>query len=279
MRARGSAVPATTLRNPAVDKITSTSDAGFAPERKTTRVRQTLSKGLIVAVAATTSALSLYGTWAFATPGMLGTAAQSPAVLSGHAARWDTEDGLDGLDGLEDKLSNLDDRLDNLRVPEPWFEDDTFGYDTGDSSGSHSEQPSGHSGKVPSGYGPEEPSGYGSEEMPGYGHEEPSGYGREEPPGYGHEEPSDKPTCECHHPTPRPTPTKTATPPPPHKPTPPPPSHKPTPTPSKTPPTKPHHPQLPETGSEGIIAATAAGGALLAAGTVLYRRGRAGSHR
>ncbi|MEV1078571.1 LPXTG cell wall anchor domain-containing protein [Streptomyces sp. NPDC050211] len=241
-------------------------------------MRQTLSKGLIVAVTATTSALSLYGTWAFATPGKLGTAAQSPAVLSGNTARWDTEDGLDGLNGLDEKLNNLDERLDQLRVPQPWFENGTFGYDTDtdtdteDTSGHHSEQPSGHGSEVPSGYGSEVPSGYGREEPPGYG---PEG-----PPSYGREEPSEKPTCECHshHPEPTPTPTKTVTPPP-HKPTTPPPSHKPTPTPSKTPPAKPHHPQMPETGAEGIIAATAAGGALLAAGTVLYRRGRAGTHR
>ncbi|MFD4544615.1 hypothetical protein [Streptomyces sp. NPDC058466] len=193
-------------------------------------MRQTLSKGLVVAAAAT-SALSLYGTWASAAPRMLGTAAESPAVLSGNTTPRDTPGEPD--------------------AQETAYAEGTSAYEDGTSG----------DGDGTSGYG-DGTSGYGGDT-----------------PGYGAEEPSDHPSCGCSKsPTPTPTPTKTVTPPPTKSTPPAPPS--PMPTPSKTPPvTPPAPPKMAETGAESVLVGTAASAALMAAGTVLYRRGRAASRR
>lgn len=271
-------------------------------------MRQALSKGLIVAAAAT-SALSLYGPWAYAAPRTHGTMVNSAAALAGRADPWDA-DGLDDLDGtfvdmhekfgeMQDRFHELNDRLSAMPPAQPDFGSDIFEHSTSghDNSGYGKEKPSGHGyGAEESkghgygyekpkdhgyghekpkdegyghekpkddGYGYEKPSyGYGDEEPKGYG-EEPKGYGDEEPKGYGEDDGygeggygyGDEPK-----------------PPPPHKP-------EPTPPPSKTPPKKPDHPKMPETGTEGVVAGVAASGALLIAGTVLYRRNRAAARR
>jgi len=91
------------------------------------------------------------------------------------------------------------------------------------------------------------------------------------PEGYGDTPPTTPPTTPPAKPptTPRVPPTKPPTSPPKTPPT----------TPS-TPPTRPGHPRsLPHTGSEGLLAASAASAAMLIGGTVLYRRGRAASRR
>ncbi|GGU74548.1 hypothetical protein GCM10010260_02980 [Streptomyces filipinensis] len=96
--------------------------------------------------------------------------------------------------------------------------------------------------------------------------------------GYGDDEPSDEPTCACYgEDTPTPTPTKATPPPRAHTPAP-------KPTPVKAPPVKrtpppPAPPELAKTGAETTIGTMAVSGALLAAGTVLYRRGRAAARQ
>jgi LPXTG-motif cell wall-anchored protein len=220
-------------------------------ERKTTRVRQTLSKGLIVA-AATTGALSLCAPWAIAAPAPLRTAETSTTALAGGIDDWVS---LDQVQNLGDEMQSPFEQAASRMEQEA----------SSSASSSASASSSSSSDKADSsGYGAEETSGYGAEETSGYGAEEPSGYGPEEPSG----------SCECHTPPPEPTPSRNVT--PPDHTTPPktPPHHT---TPPKTPPappTKPR-PQLPETGAESVVGGLAASGALLVAGTVLYRRGRA----
>src|SRR5262245_50878260 len=85
--------------------------------------------------------------------------------------------------------------------------------------------------------------------------------------GYGTEEPSSPPSCGCYEEE-EPTPSTTTPPPVAEQSTPP-----------QTPPVEstPQEaapPQLAETGAESVLGAVAAGGALLTAGTVMYRRGR-----
>ncbi|WP_329339042.1 chaplin [Streptomyces sp. NBC_00663] len=116
------------------------------------------------------------------------------------------------------------------------------------------------------------------------------GYGDDHtaPPYGGEDTPTPTPPNGGGHPTPTPTPS------PPSTPTPTPPNggdHPWTPTPTPTPPTHgdqptppgPHGPppHLPDTGSssEALLAASGASAALIAAGSVLYRRGRAASRR
>ena len=125
------------------------------------------------------------------------------------------------------------------------------------------------------------------------------GYGDEHtaPPYGGEDTPTPTPTGPGDHPTPTPTPTPSGPPGPPGHPTPTPtptsPGHgdHPSPTPTPTPPgnggqpSSPGHqgppPHLPDTGSssEALLAASGASAALIAAGAVLYRRGRSASHR
>ncbi|MEV8091874.1 hypothetical protein [Streptomyces nigra] len=254
-------------------------------------MRQALTRGLIVAAAAT-SALSLYGTGASAVPRVQGTVVKSAVVLPGHAKASDP-DGLNQLDdklgAMDEQLDGVDKRIDELELPgaapEPAASGQgTASYGTDEPSGGSygADEPSGGS------YGADEPAGdagYGKEEPGGYGYgsDEPSdeghGYGDEPTewtgPGYG-----DEPTGhgygygygeEPKSPEPEPTPTRPASP----TPTP----HEPGPEPSQTPPAGPERPHLPETGSGGIVGGIAASGALLIAGTALYRRNRATTRR
>lgn len=217
-------VPATTLRSPAIRKAGSAADAGFPfpPERKTTRVRQTLTKGLVVAAAAT-SALTLSGTWAFADSGPQATGADSHTVLSGDTAPQQVVPGeSSALRAIARAQAAVQQAHREAGVTSPASDSPTT---------EASDQ------------------------------------------GYGDDEPSEEP-CACYgEDTPTPTPTKAAPPPRTHP--------APKPTPSVTPPVRrtPQPPELAKTGSETTIGAMAASGALLAAGTVLYRRGRAAARR
>ncbi|WP_194293875.1 LPXTG cell wall anchor domain-containing protein [Streptomyces sp. RB17] len=106
---------------------------------------------------------------------------------------------------------------------------------------------------------------YGDDDKPGYG--KSGSYGDDES-SYGSSYGGDE-HCGCYG--------EEEKPPPPHRHVPPPQHHKPPQTPPHrhVPPPQ-HHtpPQMAHTGSEGTITAAAAGGVLLVAGTVLYRRGR-----
>ncbi|WP_406256657.1 hypothetical protein [Streptomyces nigra] len=252
-------------------------------------MRQALTRGLIVAAAAT-SALSLYGTGASAAPRVQGTVVKSAVVLPGHAKASDP-DGLNQLDdklgAMDEQLDGVDKRIDELELPgaapEPAASGQgTASYGTEEPSGGSygADEPAGEAG-----YGKEEPGGYGygsdepSDEGPGYGDKptEPAG------PGYGYgygDEPAGTPEPTGHGygygygeepKSPEPTPTHPASP----TPTP----HEPSPAPSRTPPAGPERPHLPETGSGGIVGGIAASGALLIAGTALYRRNRATARR
>ncbi|WP_159042166.1 hypothetical protein [Streptomyces sp. NRRL WC-3604] len=236
-------------------------------------MRQALTRGLIVAAAAT-SALSLYGTTASAAPRVQGTMVKSAVVLPGHANAPDS-DGLDQLDdklgAMDEQLDGVDEKIDALELPgaAPSGEG-TASYGSDEPSGASygEDEPAGEAG-----YGTDEPSGYGSDEPSGedhgygYGDEpsEPTGHGYGYGSGYGEESGTpDEPTGHGYgygdEPgTPEPTP------------------HEPGPAPSQTPPAGPDRPHLPETGAGGLVGGIAASGALLIAGTVLYRRSRSAS--
>ncbi|MFJ4754484.1 hypothetical protein [Streptomyces sp. NPDC088763] len=253
-------------------------------------MRQALTRGLLVAAAAT-SALSLYGTTASAAPRVQGTMVKSAVVLPGHAKAPDS-DGLDQLDdklgAMDEQLDGVDEKIDALELPgaAPSGEG-TASYGSDEPSGASygEDEPAGEAGygtDEPSGYGTDEPSGYGSDEPSGedhgygYGDEpsEPTGHGYGYGSGYGEESGTpDEPTGHGYgygdEPgTPEPTPTRPAP-----SPTP----HEPGPAPSQTPPAGPDRPHLPETGAGGLVGGIAASGALLIAGTVLYRRSRSAS--
>ncbi|MEU8755066.1 hypothetical protein AB0E23_33930, partial [Streptomyces chartreusis] len=129
-------------------------------------MRQALTRGLIAAAAAT-SALSLYGTGASAAPLVQGAVAKSAAALPGHSDPWDS-DGLN--EQLDEKIGNMHEKfgeaqdqfqevqkkLDNLDLPRPTSSENTSGHGN---SGYGTDAPSSH------GYGSEKPTdhGYGSE--------------------------------------------------------------------------------------------------------------------
>ncbi|MFE5889688.1 LPXTG cell wall anchor domain-containing protein [Streptomyces sp. NPDC056462] len=238
-------------------------------------------------MAATTSALSLCGTWAFAAHDPQGTEADAPAAPSSRAFQRDFPDepfDVKQFDAMHSKVEDTMSRFDKM-----WGQDQhgTSGHHTGEpsthdrgeshgpreASGYGPEEPSGYGPSEPSGYGHDEPTGYGSEEPAGYGPDEPTGYGPDEPAGYGPDEPAGYGPDEPAGYGPEEPPTS----PPPHS-TPP---ASPSPTPPRHAPEKPIPAgELPDTGiDEGVLAAMAGGGALLAAGTFLYRRGRAASRR
>ncbi|KUL76736.1 hypothetical protein ADL33_12440 [Streptomyces sp. NRRL WC-3604] len=228
----------------------------------------------MIVAAAATSALSLYGTTASAAPRVQGTMVKSAVVLPGHANAPDS-DGLDQLDdklgAMDEQLDGVDEKIDALELPgaAPSGEG-TASYGSDEPSGASygEDEPAGEAG-----YGTDEPSGYGSDEPSGedhgygYGDEpsEPTGHGYGYGSGYGEESGTpDEPTGHGYgygdEPgTPEPTP------------------HEPGPAPSQTPPAGPDRPHLPETGAGGLVGGIAASGALLIAGTVLYRRSRSAS--
>ncbi|KUM93693.1 hypothetical protein AQI88_25105 [Streptomyces cellostaticus] len=198
---------------------------------------------MIVAAAATT-ALSLSGTWASADSGSLATA-DSPAALSGDMAAWD---------GLADP-----------EFPEPGFGDSPPARNVASAaSSSHAVSSAQKAHRA----APVSPAPVAATPT---------------------HKPSEQP-CACYGedeaPAPVPTPSKPPKPPHPPKATPPA-TPKPTPTRDKpekppvrpTPEWSPTPPEMAETGTEGTLGGMAASAALLAAGTVLFRRGRAASRR
>ncbi|MGW3203344.1 LPXTG cell wall anchor domain-containing protein [Streptomyces sp. NPDC001135] len=205
-------------------------------------MRQTLTKGLVVAAAAT-SALTLSGTWAFADSGPQATGADSHTVLSGDTAPQQVIPGeSSALRAIARAQAAVRQAHREAGPTAPASDDPTTkasdqGYGSDDDASSTA-------GSASSSYGDDEPS-YGS-------------------------------SCGCYgEDTPTPPPTK-AVPPPPRKHTP-----APKPVPVKAPPVKrtPPPPELAKTGAETTSGAITASGALLAAGTVLYRRGRAAARR
>ncbi|MEU9158310.1 chaplin [Streptomyces sp. NPDC048417] len=233
-------------------------------------MRQTLSRGMVVAAAAA-GMLSLYASPALADTDATGTAGGSPGVVSGNNVQAPVNvpvnvcgNSIDVAAALNSAFGNScasasdsDEHTDN-RAPETSY---------------------GDSGTDTSGYGSTVcDSGYGAEGSPG---STPPPYGGETSPPCGETPPPPSPTPPSPSPTPPPPSRTPASP----SPTPPPPSPTPTP-PSPTPtPGAGHHqgspPTLPHTGSDrgAMLAASAASAALIAAGTMLYRRGRAASRR
>ncbi|MGW2647715.1 LPXTG cell wall anchor domain-containing protein [Streptomyces sp. NPDC001393] len=159
---------------------------------------------------------------------------------------------------------------------EPSHQHSLGGGDYGDDEPSH---------KPSRSYGDDDEQSHGSSGKPGktgsYGDDDKTGYGNSG--SYGDDESSygssygDDEHCGCYGEEEKP-PHRHHVNRPPHKP-----EHKP----HKPPHHHKHHhkhhhhrpPEMAHTGTEDTIAATAAGGLLLAAGTVLYRRGRAASRR
>ncbi|MEV6764207.1 chaplin [Streptomyces sp. NPDC051105] len=245
-------------------------------------MRQTLSRGMVVAAAAA-GMLSLYASPALADTDATGTAGGSPGVVSGNNVQAPVNVPVNLCGNSVDVAAALN----------PAFGGSCANAsDSGEHSDDRASETSyGDSGADTSGYGSTGcDSGYGAEGSPGntpspYGDETSPPYGDETSPPCGETTPPPSPT-----PPPRPTPSSSQTPSSP-SPTPPPsrtPSS-PSPTPPPPSPTPPpgggHHqgsvPTLPHTGSDrgATLAASAASAALIAAGTMLYRRGRAGSRR
>ncbi|MEU6478866.1 chaplin [Streptomyces sp. NPDC047017] len=189
-------------------------------------MRQTLSRGVFVAAAAT-SVLSLYGSPAFADSSAQGAAHGSAGVLSGNTVQVPVEVPVNACGNTVDGAAALNPAFGNKcsnghATPRP-TPPPSYGDDCGDQGA------------------------------------------------YGH-----TPSGDCSTPPATPTPPPSQTPPPPRHHTPPPVEHTP-------PPVEQTPPQMAQTGSgdtAALWAASAASAALIAGGTVLYRRGRAaGSHR
>ncbi|GGX54301.1 chaplin [Streptomyces fructofermentans] len=301
-------------------------------------MRQTLSKGMVAAAAAT-SVLSLCGPSAFADSTAEGGAADSPGVLSGNNVQAPVNVPVNACGNTVDVVAALNPAFGNKcansgstgrhRKPDGPQRGTPSGHDRGSDRGNGSDRGGGpgrhggsghqggghHAGPGHQGGGHHGGSGHqgggrhdggGSSAhgeahgSPGVGsgnkgqvpldvpvnlcgnavdvvgllnpvfgndcgeHRGPKGYGDDTPPST---PPSEPPTMEP--PTAEPPGTPPATPPG----TPPavtPPSGTPAPGPRA---------ELPKTGSEGVLAASAAGAGLLLGGAVLYRRGRVASRR
>ncbi|MFG3017309.1 chaplin [Streptomyces sp. NPDC048254] len=225
-------------------------------------MRQTLSRAMAMAAAAA-GMLSLYAGPAFADTDATGTAGGSPGVVSGNNVQAPVHVPVNVCGNSIDVAAALNAAFGNSCASES---------DVDEHPDDRAPEPSyGDSGPDTSGYGGTGcDSGYGAEGSPGT-----------TPPPYGGETP-----CGETPPPPSPTPpSPSPTPPPPSR-TAPPPSRTTPPSPSPTPsPGGGHHqgtpPTLPHTGSdrEAVLAASAASAALIAGGTMLYRRGRAASRR
>ncbi|MFF1285556.1 chaplin [Streptomyces sp. NPDC058299] len=218
-------------------------------------MRQTLSKGMAVAAAAT-GMLSLYAGSALADSDAHGAAQGSPGVLSGNSVQAPVNVPVNVCGNSVDVAAALNPAFGNSCVNGhgPKQEAGSPSRDThGDShdSGHRDSDDSGHRGSGDSGgYGKSDDSGgYGdSGDSAGYG--DSGGYGDDHtPPPYGDEE------------------------------SPPPSEH-------STPPAGgEHHPGQPpvlaQTGGQtgAMIGTSAASAALIAAGTIMYRRGRVSSRR
>ncbi|MEV6111199.1 chaplin family protein [Streptomyces sp. NPDC052109] len=236
-------------------------------------MRQTLSKGMVVAAAAATGVLSLYGSPALADSHAHGAAKGSPGVLSGNSLQVPVHVPVNVCGNSVDAVAALNPAFGNACANDHGSQgrhgllprhargdsDDDSGHDLG----GHGDQPSAGSETTAPPYGDEETTAppYGDEETtaPPYGDEETTAppYGDDEstPPPYGGDE---------------------STPPGGRHSTPPSSGHSTPPSRVETTP-----PSLPHTGGDAraMFATSAASAALIAAGAVLYRRGRATSRR
>ncbi|MFH8340465.1 chaplin family protein [Streptomyces sp. AM6-12] len=257
-------------------------------------MRQTLSKGAVVAAAAATGVLSLYGTAALADSNTQAVAQGSPGVLSGNSVQVPVHvpvnvcgNSVDVAALLNPAFGNSCANVGHSATSHPsGYGNDSYGDD---SYGKPDPTPPVSYGKpdptpkpTHTTYGSDEPtpppSSYGSPEPTptptSYGSDEPTptptSYGSDEPTptptSYGSDEPTPTPTSYgSDEPTPTPTPTSYG-------------SDEPTPPGgygSDEPPTLPH------TGgnAKAMIATSAASAALIMAGAVLYRRGRTATRR
>ncbi|MFE7902805.1 chaplin [Streptomyces sp. NPDC057424] len=267
-------------------------------------MRQTLSRGMVAAAAAT-GILSLCGGAALADTSADGVTKGSPGAASGNAVQAPVEVPVNACGNTVDVIAALNPAFGNSCAGKA----DTHG---GHGDRGHGRDRDGSSGPSGPGDGHDAfPGGgedwsYGNGEDPphgddedrsrgdddrsygdgGYGHGD-GGYGRDDG-GYGRDDGGygygDTPPVKPPH-TPPTKPPHTPPAKPPH--TPPPGGHQSTP--PGTPPGD-HHtppppggqeqpPSLPETGAEALLGAAATSAALIASGAVLYRRGRAASHR
>ncbi|MFE6638079.1 LAXTG-anchored chaplin ChpA [Streptomyces tendae] len=244
-------------------------------------MRQTLSRGMVAAAAAT-GILSLCGSPALADSHADGAATNSPGAVSGNALQIPVDVPVNACGNTVDVVAALnpafgnecentsDEQTDGNGHGGGYGEDtsSSASSSTSSSGGSHADGATEGSPGVGSGNNTQVPvdvpvnlCGNTVDVIaalnPVFGNkceneaEEPPGYGEEEPPppttppGYGEEEPP--PPSEEEHTPPAP---QTEQP-----------------------------PVLAETGSEGTLGAAAAGAVLIAGGAILYRRGRALSGR
>ncbi|MGW3127833.1 chaplin family protein [Streptomyces sp. NPDC001123] len=240
-------------------------------------MRQTLSRGMLAAAAAT-SILSLYGSPALAGTNPTGTAAGSPGAVSGGGVQTPASAPADhcadpaGTAAASQPAAGTscangggadEHTRDRAREGSGHGSEGNRGGETGTT-------PPPDNRETPRAYGDDTPPAYGDDDAPpAYGGDTPPAYGGDTPPAYGEDTP------------PPPTsPPATTTPP-----TSPPPTTRPptSPPPSRTPPHGGQHhgtpPTLPHTGSTAMLATSAASAVLVAGGAVLYRRGRAASRR
>ncbi len=247
----------------------------------------------MVAAAAATGILSLCGGAALADSTAEGAAKGSPGAVSGNNIQAPVEVPVNACGNTVDVVAALnpafgnscandsDGHGDGARHDSPGdsaYDDGDDGDDGQDWPGDEGDQPPGDGEDRSHGGGdtPRGDGGYGHDDG-GYGHDD-GGYGHDDG-GYGY---GDTPPTKPPH-TPPTKPPHTPPTKPPH--TPPPGGHQSTP--PQTPPgghqTPPggqeQPPSLPETGAGALLGAATTSAALITGGLVLYRRGRAASHR
>ncbi|MEU4462726.1 chaplin [Streptomyces sp. NPDC024017] len=217
-------------------------------------MRQTLSRGMVAAAAAT-GILSLCGGAAFADTSADGVTKGSPGALSGNTVQAPVEVPVNACGNSVDVIAALNPSFGNSCANEA----DADGGDGEDRS----------RGDEDTSYDDEDTSygdgGYGDDDG-GYG------YGDTPPTKPPHTPPTKPPHTPPTKPPHTPPPggdqsTPPATPPGGHQTPPPPPGDQEQP------------PSLPETGAADLLGAAGASAALIVSGVVLYRRGRAASHR
>ncbi|MDH6215826.1 chaplin family protein [Streptomyces pseudovenezuelae] len=276
-------------------------------------MRQTLSKGMVAAAAAT-SILSLCGGPALADTHTGGAAKDSPGVLSGNSVEAPLDVPVNACGNSVDVVAALNPAFGNSCAEgqdthgrshgrhhghDAYGDDDSgygsdddcedSGYGYGDSCGGDHTPPPGGDHTPPPGGDHTPPPGGDHTPPPGGDHTPPPGGDHTPPPGGDHTPPPGgdhtPPPGGDHTPPPggdhTPPPGGDHTPPPGGDHTPPPGGDH-TPPPYTPPPGGGDHtppPSLPHTGSEAMLGASGVSAAMIVAGAVLYRRGRAGSHR
>ncbi|MFH9013930.1 chaplin [Streptomyces sp. NPDC017943] len=243
-------------------------------------MRQTLNRGMVAAAAAT-GILTLCGGAALADTSADGVTAGSPGAVSGNNVQVPVEVPVNACGNTVDVAAALNPAFGNSCATDSDGGEGHHAQERHHSSGTSAHEDEGtsrgHAGDTPSG------GGYGDEEYGGGGYGDDDhgdgGYGDDDGGyGYGDTPPTKPPQTPPVTPPHTPPPTT-----PPH--TPPPGGHESSPpaTPPggrHTPPGTPEQPpSLPETGAEAVYGAGAAGAVMVAGGVVLYRRGRAASHR